>query len=1459
MGTSCVDALAVSFYNNGANWGAGAGKISADDTVHFCGTITTQLEAQGSGTSGHPINLDATGATFEAPFWTVTGAFYFPGVSHFILNGGSTGIIQNTANGDGLANQQVSSGIYMSSCDDIEVKNLTIANIYSHTQNSSSMGSPDSYGIADDGCSNTNWHDNVVHDVYIPYMRIASNSGSNLQWHDTHFYNFNWAAGITAAGTGVVLDGVYFYNNTCDMGNNWDDTGNNNHHNCVHAYTDPSADGRIQNLYFYNNKCKGETGQVWTATGCLFTEYGIESLWAFNNIFDGVMGDPADGYIDLEFGVISQTAYIANNVFIGTTTTGWTSSFGDVFPKCIMLANNSSMVATIKNNVCTNVVYGVLTATGSTFTADNDVIYNAGTTGVVNGTFHSTFSDWQTAGYDASGSNADPNLTGTYTLGSGSSAIGLGANLYSTCNGQPTPGLGSLCSDYAATARPSSGAWDAGVYTSAPITISDIVSEDITGNSTRIIFTIGGTTVSPYSQIEYGYSSGSYPYQSADETCYTRTDPCHTNGIGARDLTGLKYNTTYYFRVCARPNPSDDTGKVCSLEQTVTTLDIAPGAPPVAGSAWMPTSAPDTTGYTDIQLEPGTSGECWAASAASSPVGWSVTSHEYLTSMLTHVGFASRFLLPPHGQWCKVPIVFFQGYVLPHLGLDSNVACGGTCTMDNPYHRWMVFDTPVSNTADLPPYGSRIDPSYSPKLGGFCTEQYARPGVPYAGSQFFTAEGVTLGVHHIWFAPEEWTTCPSFTETNLNPESLALFASLGSTYNSVNNAYIILDRVYGHWPGAPFRSNMGIEFGGNYTGTVGSYFSGLEFWTLPTYTGGSTGTLTSGNTVLNIPQATFKETRSGATEGMTSGSATATLSSITGAGNAIGQLTRTGLRVKYTSGIGALTCSGCTAVPTSPTDMGNLLANNPRDYDAYVLFTASISAGGQFTIDYWGDRPYGVPNIGITLSYAQGADGGPYVFENTFIDGVGQSFYTDSNCETYTHQDFLFRRNHLIWPKTAFDQDPGNERRYDVRQHFELKCGQKALVKGNWFSNGFSFQNTEAAIFLSGRTPYSTDYNQKTSITDVDIDSNLSTHTRTGISLMGSNTIDNFGHGQDGQILTRVAIHNNLFLDVNYRRCSVYNCPGVGSAILEERTPASDVAFYNNTSDSNYGIYPGFIQAGGGAHYSSYLQVRKNIIHFETGVGGMAGPGGIVTGDWPTQGHTGHEVTPAMSFTNSGASPPHVTNLNQFVVNHGSSDTHPLDWGENLMVAGHKCTSDLEDFCQSGWTEMNGTEWVTYMTDAPAGDTYCAGETLAARYTNCGITSTWRSTTYTDRGADIDALYSAMGRVTGISANAGIGTLTIEYTAPDSRSCAVDRSDAGGTTFTTRSTDGGGSTSRSVVFSGLSTGSYKWRIDCYYDQANDGVLISEYLSSEITQGTTAVSNISRSRDIFTGRPVRTGH
>src|SRR5579871_5513817 len=139
-GADCADAHSAAWFNTASNWGSGVGQIGPGTTVHLCGAFTgaagsTMLTIQGSGASGQNIVIQSDSgspATLSAPYWNANhGAIYCSGLQYITLDGNNNGVIQNTANGQGLSFQQQSVGI-VDFCSNSVVQNWTVANIYTH-------------------------------------------------------------------------------------------------------------------------------------------------------------------------------------------------------------------------------------------------------------------------------------------------------------------------------------------------------------------------------------------------------------------------------------------------------------------------------------------------------------------------------------------------------------------------------------------------------------------------------------------------------------------------------------------------------------------------------------------------------------------------------------------------------------------------------------------------------------------------------------------------------------------------------------------------------------------------------------------------------------------------------------------------------------------------------------------------------------------------------------------------------------------------------------------------------------------------------------------------------------------------------------------------------------------------------------------------------------------------------
>jgi hypothetical protein len=949
-------------------------------------------------------------------------------------------------------------------------------------------------------------------------------------------------------------------------------------------------------------------------------------------------------------------------------------------------------------------------------------------------------------------------------------------------------------------------------------TISNIKIDSLDTTTFRVFF-----TVSPQSWVEllYGTKPGVYPYNTKSINCFDAQ--CNFSaGKTALSISGLVPGTTYYVLPVARPDPNDDMN-ICNsaacgaVEQTVTTLAGPTPAPVVPPQQWTP-SAPDTSSYTVITMQVGPTGECQAAAAASSPDGWSVSAGDYVQTVLNEVGYGA-VLEFPQGAMCRVPPsapVGSLGYLLPTKPPDS-VACGGPCQLSDPRHRWIVLRTKQVLSGDFPPFGSRITPTWAPKLAKLYSS------TPNYGGQLFDAELGNPGVHHFWFQNMEWEDDPNYVNPTdaVDPTAFNYFARLGSTYQTSNNQFIVLDRIYAHGPGAPVRHLWGYELGGNYYAMFGCYTSHVETWRLTAWPSNN-GTLDPTNTILTIPQNNFRFQVASPTLGM-SGPAMATLSNSTGSGTVIGNLYKDHLEIQYTSGTGTIACQGCTVLAT---------ATPSTTSTALQLFSGAI-AGGQFTQLNWNTQEYETSKylmaFGVVTSDLQAA-GGPYYFDNNYLDGVGEGFYIDPQNSNFANDDITYIRNHHIWPKNYFELDPNWVGwRYEVRQHWESKRSHRVSLIGNVFSYSWSYQNDGPAIFISGRETYQAQ-TLNDGISDVNIASNIVRHGRSGITCNGTSSMDNGADEFDPQITRRVTITNNFMFDLGrWKYCDPLGCPGFESFYFENRPGCQDLVIRNNTAGLTYGDIPAWLYVGGGTNLSNYIDFENNVLFYSQGP--IAG--GTVWGDWPGNTVSNHDISPAPNYNNSGASPPFVSTLNQSFIVTAATVIPNYVWKNNVAIGGWTGQ-------QGSTVDLTQSQLDLYSLNAPA-DIFPPGNTAVARAAAAGFPSavenSFQSSTTNAAGVDFAQLTALQGLTTGIAPpRANINGAQFSYAAPDNRACAVDVSPDG--VNWNRSMDVGGTTSRSVAVSGLSPGTkYHYRILCYYEQVNDGVLYTDYTTNQITNGT----------------------
>jgi hypothetical protein len=463
------------FFNNSANWGNGNAQIGPGTTVHLCGVFTggvntTMLTVQGDGTSAHPITiLFEAGTKLTSPAWSGYGgggSIDLRGRSFITVNGdangGRQGIIENTANGTVLANQNASNGIDASGSTNVVIKNLTIQNLYVHTSVSDCiLGSGGIHGSGGAGNVNavrgdpsTNLHVTNVLANYTGWAFDVYGTGTEIDHSDISNMDHGAAFGGPSSGQ------KFHDNHVHDM-RVWDTTANCYHHDGLHSFSD---NGHVDGLQIYNNVFDGDMGVNVTAQIYIEGDNGGESnVLIFNNVLlDSSTGTNGHNllYLVTNGGKVTG-AGIYNNFIYGSSTRNAGTGMG--FQSVTGLS--------VKNNI----VSGSQTDAGTSYSTiggpgwDNNVYYDLnsdyGDNNVVgwNSDLTASLSRWRadcncdTNAVLATATQINAN-TSTGLLNIGSVAINAGANLSSL-------GIPALSRDMNGVLRPNTGSWTAGTYT----------------------------------------------------------------------------------------------------------------------------------------------------------------------------------------------------------------------------------------------------------------------------------------------------------------------------------------------------------------------------------------------------------------------------------------------------------------------------------------------------------------------------------------------------------------------------------------------------------------------------------------------------------------------------------------------------------------------------------------------------------------------------------------------------------------------------------------------------------------------------------------------------------------------------------------------------------------------------------------------------------------------------------
>jgi hypothetical protein len=323
--------LSAAGFNSASNWGTAANHIGPGTTVLICGSITTGLTFQTSGAAGRPITLQFdAGAVMSSPVWPwTTGAISSGGHSYLVIDGGTNGIIENSANGVEREHKAQTAAIQLGpnsgKTSNVEIKNLTCANMFVMIAgaswpsglNNTHLNCVYAGGIG----GNISIHHNVMHDVGWAVFSAGDASSTGIDVYDNDIYNFDhgFALGLDSCSPSCSATNVSFHDNHVHDPSNWDDPANDNHHDGIHIY-DNAGSGRmaIDGVTIYNNLFDGNWGKHFTAQiYCQPIPGTLENVSIYNNVF--IMLSPRAGGNGLVTCDISSGARLSfyNNTLVG--------------------------------------------------------------------------------------------------------------------------------------------------------------------------------------------------------------------------------------------------------------------------------------------------------------------------------------------------------------------------------------------------------------------------------------------------------------------------------------------------------------------------------------------------------------------------------------------------------------------------------------------------------------------------------------------------------------------------------------------------------------------------------------------------------------------------------------------------------------------------------------------------------------------------------------------------------------------------------------------------------------------------------------------------------------------------------------------------------------------------------------------------------------------------------------
>jgi hypothetical protein len=245
---------------------------------------------------------------------------------------------------------------------------------------------------------------------------------------------------------------------------------------------------------------------------------------------------------------------------------------------------------------------------------------------------------------------------------------------------------------------------------------------------------------------------------------------------------------------------------------------------------------------------------------------------------------------------------------------------------------------------------------------------------------------------------------------------------------------------------------------------------------------------------------------------------------------------------------------------------------------------------------------------------------GPFKIVNNYLEGAGENFMlggADPSIKGLIPSDIEFRLNHVHKPLSWKKGDPAYAgTRWTVKNLFELKNAQRALVERNIFENNWADAQAGFAILF---TPRNQNGGSPWSVTqDVTFINNVVRHSGSGINITGpdseagtslparrilikNNLIDDidgvkWGSADDGPADGRFIQLVGGPVDVTVDHNTIFQS---GSLIVADAAPSPGFIFRNNLAPHNkYGVFGSNRSPGNDtlSYYFPGFVFHKNIV-----------------------------------------------------------------------------------------------------------------------------------------------------------------------------------------------------------------------------------------------------------------------